>query len=82
MRALGATSTVEMDIFDVERDVDGIMLCSDGLTNMLDEEQIAKVLTDSDISIDDRLRKLVVKCNNRGGTDNISVAFLKDGVNK
>ena len=82
MRALGATNTVEMDIIDVERDVDGILLCSDGLTNMLDDEQIAKVLTDEDITIDERLKKLVVKCNNRGGTDNISIAYLKDGVSK
>ncbi len=82
MRALGATNTVEMDVFDVERDVDGILLCSDGLTNMLDDEQIAKVLVDEDISIEDRLKKLIVKCNNRGGTDNISIAYLKDGVKK
>ncbi len=82
MRALGATNTVEMDIFDVERDVDGILLCSDGLTNMLDDEQIAKVLVDEDINIEDRLKKLIVKCNNRGGTDNISIAYLKDGVKK
>ena len=82
MRALGATNTVEMDIFDVERDVDGILLCSDGLTNMLDDEQIAKVLLDEDISIEDRLKKLIGKCNNRGGTDNISIAYLKDGVKK
>ena len=82
MRALGATNTVEMDIFDVERDIDGILLCSDGLTNMLDDEQIAKVLVDEDISIEDRLKKLIVKCNNRGGTDNISIAYLKDGVKK
>ena len=82
MRGLGATNTVEMDVFDVERDVDGILLCSDGLTNMLDDEQIAKVLVDEDISIEDRLKKLIVKCNNRGGTDNISIAYLKDGVKK
>ena len=75
MRALGATSTVEMDIFDVERDVDGIMLCSDGLTNMLDEEQIAKVLL-SDVDVEDKVIKLIQKANNRGGTDNISVAYL------
>ena len=82
MRALGATNTVEMDIFDVERDVEGILLCSDGLTNMLDDEQITKVLLDEDISLDERLKKLVVKCNNRGGTDNISIAYLKGGVDK
>ena len=46
MRALGATNTVEMDIFDVEVDVDGVLLCSDGLTNMLDEDQIGRVLNE------------------------------------
>jgi len=80
MKALGATSTIEMDVFVVERDIDGILLCSDGLTNMLDDEQITKVLLDEDISIDERLKKLVTKSNNRGGTDNISIAYLKDGV--
>ena len=75
MRALGANMTVEMDIFDVETDINGIFLCSDGLTNMLDNEQIEKVL-ESDLSIDDKLKKLISKSNNRGGTDNISVAYL------
>lgn len=79
MRALGATTKVEMDIFDVETDVDGIMLCSDGLTNMLDDEQIAKVLSEKN-SIDDRLNKLIIKSNNRGGTDNISVTYLETKV--
>lgn len=75
MRALGAQTTVEMDIFDVETDVDGVFLCSDGLTNMLDDEQIAKVLT-GDGSVEEKVRKLVIKSNNRGGNDNISIAFL------
>lgn len=80
MRALGATTSVEMDIFDVETDIDGIFLCSDGLTNMLDEEQINKVLL-SDLSIEDKVNKLIIKSNNRGGTDNISIAYLtKVGV--
>ncbi len=76
MRALGTNISVEMDVFDVETDVEGILLCSDGLTNMLEDEQIEKVL-DSDLSIDEKLQKLIYKCNNRGGTDNISVAYLK-----
>lgn len=81
MRALGANMTVEMDIFDVETDVDGIFLCSDGLTNMLEKEQVEKVL-DSSLNIDEKLQKLILKCNNRGGTDNITVAYLNMEVNR
>ena len=76
MKALGATTSVEMDIVDIETDVEGIFLCSDGLTNMLDDEQISKVLTE-DLTTEQKLNKLIIKANNRGGTDNISVAFLK-----
>lgn len=76
MRALGASISVEMDVFDVETDIDGILLCSDGLTNMLDETSIEAVL-DSDMDIDSKTQKLINKANNRGGTDNISVAYLQ-----
>jgi len=75
MRALGADTKVEMDIFDVEDDIEGIFLCSDGLTNMLQDEIIEKVL-DEKKSIEEKMQKLIVKSNNRGGTDNITVAFL------
>ena len=76
MRALGNEKAVELDIFDVEVDVDGIFLCSDGLTNMLNFEQIEKVLNE-DLTIEEKVIKLIYKCNNRGGTDNISVAYLE-----
>jgi len=75
MRALGANMNVEMDIFDVETEIDGILLCSDGLTNMLEIEQIEKVI-DGNAPLDEKLQKLILKSNNRGGTDNISVAYL------
>jgi len=75
MKALGANTNVEMDIFNVELGIDGIMLCSDGLTNMLDDTQIVKVLLEEG-RIEDKLKKLIFKCNNRGGSDNISVAYL------
>ena len=81
MRALGANISVVMDVFDVETDVDGILLCSDGLTNMLDEKSIEKVL-DADTDIDSKLQKLIDKANNRGGTDNISAAYLQREENK
>lgn len=75
MKALGSTASVEMDIIDVETDIDGILLCSDGLTNMLDNDKIAKVLNE-DLTLENKLRKLVYKCNNRGGSDNVSIACL------
>ena len=40
MKALGAAEKVELDIFEVEKDVDGLLLCSDGLTTMMTKEQI------------------------------------------
>ncbi len=76
MRALGANDPIEIDIFDVDTSVKGIFLCSDGLTNMLTEEQIEKILN-SNLSIEDTLAKLIRKANSRGGNDNITVAYLK-----
>ncbi len=82
MKALGAAEKQVLDIFDVDMDIDAIMLCSDGLTNMLTKEQIEKVLVEEDISYEDKLIKLIRKCNARGGNDNISVAYLvKEGEN-
>lgn len=76
MKALGASEKVELDIFDVELDIDEILLCSDGLTNMLTIEQIEKVLNDESLSLEEKLGKLIMKSNARGGSDNISVAYL------
>ena len=82
MKALGANTNMEMDIFDVETDVEGILLCSDGLTNMLENEQIEQVLSEN-LSIQEKLQKLILKSNNRGGNDNISIAYLvREGVSK
>ena len=75
MKALGSSTNIEMDIFNVELGVDGIFLCSDGLTNMLSDAQIVKVLNDN-TSVKEKLEKLVFKANNRGGNDNISIAYL------
>lgn len=83
MRALGANNPAEVDIFDVDTDVDGILLCSDGLTTMLNETQIEKVLT-GEGTLDEKVTKLIRKSNVRGGTDNISIACLltEEEVNK
>ena len=76
MRALGANDPIEIDIFDVDTTVKGLFLCSDGLTNMLTDEQIEKILN-SNLSIEEAVVRLIRKSNSRGGTDNISIAYLK-----
>ncbi len=77
MRALGANNPAEVDIFDVALDdIDSILLCSDGLTTMLNENQIEKVLSGSG-SLEERITRLIRKSNVRGGTDNMSVACLQ-----
>ena len=79
MKALGAAEVIEMDIFDVERDVDGVFLCSDGLTNMMSTEQIEKVLNDGDLELEEQVNKMIMKANMRGGNDIITVACIKFG---
>ncbi len=79
MKALGAAEEIEMDIFDVERSVDGILLCSDGLTNMLTVEQMEKVLNDRELELEGQVKKMIMKANMRGGTDNITVACVRFG---
>ena len=75
-RALGANDPIEIDIFDIDTSVKGLFLCSDGLTNMVTDEQIEKILN-SNLPIEEAVVKLIKKANLRGGTDNISIAYLK-----
>lgn len=76
MRALGANNPAEVDIFDVvDEEIEGIFLCSDGLTSMLNQTQIEKVL-DGPGTLEERVTRLIRKSNVRGGTDNISIACL------
>jgi len=76
MKALGAAEKCEPDIFDVDNGSNEVFLCSDGVTSLLSDEQIEKVLLDTELSIEERVVKLIKKCNARGGTDNISIAYL------
>ena len=58
------------------------MLCSDGLTNMVDDDVIEKVLQE-DESLDNQCQELIAKANENGGNDNITVLLAdfssKDG---
>ena len=76
MKALGGAEKVEPDIFDVDTKSEAILLCSDGLTSMLSNDQIEHVLNDNELTIEEKVTKLIRKCNIRGGNDNISIAYL------
>lgn len=75
-RAVGGKDTVEADFFTVElQDKDTVLMCSDGLTNMLEDEEIYSILK-CERSIREKAQELVDKANERGGKDNISVILI------
>jgi protein phosphatase len=78
MRALGTYETIDVDVFEVDRNVDGILLCSDGLTNMLFQDEIKDIIY-SNRTIENKVNELVIQANHRGGVDNISVALMEFG---
>jgi len=83
MKALGANDPVDVDIFDCDTSVDIILLCSDGLTNMLTKDEISEVLIKEN-DAEFMVRTLINMANDKGGSDNISVSILirdKEGEN-
>jgi protein phosphatase len=78
MKALGINDPIDVDVFDCMdiESISSIMLCSDGLTSMLSDEQIEKLLLADDVEVEEKVIRLIRKANNRGGNDNISVAYL------
>ena len=75
-RAIGAKDTIEIDFFHEElRSGDIVLMCSDGLTNMLEDEEIGRILKEC-TSIEERAEKLVEAANNNGGKDNIAVILI------
>jgi serine/threonine protein phosphatase PrpC len=76
-RALGTESTIECDIFvrDVKKG-DYILLCSDGLSNMVDDQEILyEVLHGGEK--EQACDRLIDIANSRGGKDNITVVLLE-----
>lgn len=75
-RAIGAERTVEPDYFQVTMEDDEILLlCSDGLYNMVSEYTIHSVI-DSEGSLKSKAHRLVDLANEAGGKDNIAVVLI------
>ena len=56
---------------------DVLLLCSDGLTTMIPDEDIARILGEAAGDVDRAATALVDEANERGGEDNITVVLLK-----
>ncbi len=77
-RAIGVGESVEPDYLEVEiTENDKILLCTDGLTNMLSDEFIAKIITEEN-NPDESATKLISAANEAGGKDNITVIVAQD----
>ena len=77
LRAVGADKDIKVDVF--ENDVfegDRILLCTDGLTNCVDKEEITKTLA-KNISVQKKTEELIEKANEKGGFDNITAVLLE-----
>ena len=76
-RAVGASDIVEPEYFSVELEEDDLVLmCTDGLTNMIEDEDIRMIL-DGARDIVEMAQKLVDAANANGGKDNISVILIE-----
>ena len=76
-RALGPEPTVDVDTVSYSvRAGDVLLLCSDGLTSMITEEQISEILGTPD-SLDSKADRLIAAANHAGGRDNITVVLFR-----
>lgn len=76
-RAMGGSPTIIADFFEVEiQGNETIFMCSDGLSNMVDDNQISSVLSGSEDLIY-KAEKLIETANRNGGKDNISLVIIE-----
>ena len=76
LRAVGCDKTVKTDIFSRKIIFEDVyILCSDGMSNLVDEAELLAGLEENDLQ--KGVEKLVALANSRGGSDNISIAAIK-----
>ena len=76
-RAIGAGENVDIDFFELElEEKDLILMCTDGLTNMLEDSEIS-IIIKSQRDVAGKAEELVKAANNNGGKDNIAVIVIE-----
>jgi len=77
-RALGNKLNVEIDLNSIEIfPNDNILLCTDGLSSMIDDTSILKILEEKNDKPEKTCKNLIQMANEKGGLDNITVVLLK-----
>jgi protein phosphatase len=78
-RALGADGAVDIDTFSIDaQDGDVVLLCSDGLSGMVGEDEMQRILL-SGATLPQVARELVVAANAAGGDDNVTAIVFRIG---
>jgi Serine/threonine protein phosphatase len=78
-RSIGMPGTLDVDVAThVVVDKDYLLLCSDGLTNMVDEATIQATIASS-ATLDEAVERLITLANDHGGVDNITVLLIRLG---
>ena len=76
-RAVGVVPELSVDFFEVElKPGDTVLMCSDGLTNMIEDEEIKKIVL-GQRDIVEKAEKLIDTANGNGGKDNITVVLIE-----
>jgi len=77
-RAVGVEETVEADFYEIETESDSefLLLCTDGLTNMVEDDEIRHMVMKYAKTPQDAVQRLVKKANEYGGKDNISIIMI------
>ena len=76
-RAIGGEEQVEPEMFSIDlKENSKILMCSDGLTNMLEDAEILSIVRNN-ANIEDAARLLIDRANENGGKDNISVIIVE-----
>ena len=82
-RALGAERTVDIDFFDLKLEPDStILMCSDGLSNMVEDSEIEKIILNQTEELPQKGERLLREANRNGGKDNIAVILVEPFTNE
>ncbi len=77
-RAVGTEEKIDIDFYDLKITAgQSFLMCSDGLSNMIDNEEILRTIKEAETAGEDPSLKLIDKANKNGGKDNIAAIVVQ-----